>query len=303
MHRIAPCIWFDTNALEAAEFYVSAFENSKVEAWSQYVEGDGWPSPLPPGAPLNVRFTLCGQEFNAVNGGPIFRPTPAISFYVDCETETQLDALWKKLSSGGFVLMELGGYPFSKKFGWLADRYGVNWQLSLTGEKQHISPYFLFTQDAYSRAEEAMKSWCGTFEDAAIVELNLYDRDAAEAAGEREGTVMFASFRLEGQPFMAADSGYDHLFTFTEGVSLMVYCASQSEIDALWARLTEGGAEQPCGWLKDRFGVSWQIVPGEMEKLMDTSEPARAKRVSAALLRMKKIDLQVLRDAWEGRKH
>ena len=298
MHRIAPCIWYDTNALEAAEFYVAAFENSKVETWSQYIEGDGWPPALPAGTPLNVRFTLCGQEFNAVNGGPEFSPTPALSFYVDCESEAQLDALWNTLLVGGSVLMELDAYPFSKKFGWLADRYGVNWQLSLSGQQQHITPYLLFTRPPL--AEEAMNTWCGIFEDAKITELHRYDKAAAEATGEAEGNVMYAHFQLEGQPFMAADSGIGHQFTFTEGVSLMVYCATQAEIDTLWARLTEGGSEQPCGWLKDRFGVSWQIVPKEMEALGDTSDKARANRVNHALLQMKKIDIQTLRDAYNA---
>ena len=298
MHKIAPCIWFDTNALEAAKFYVTVFENSKIESWSQYMEGDGWPSALPEGTPLNVRFTLCGQEFDAVNGGPEFAPNPAISFYVDCESEAQMDALWKKLSAGGNVLMELGAYPFSQKFGWLADRYGVSWQLSLSGQKQHISPYLLFTKDA--QAEAAINTWCGIFDNAKILYLNHYDKDAAAAAGETEGTVMYASFQLEGQPFMAADSGLGHGFTFTEGVSFIVYCATQAEIDTLWAKLTQGGEEQPCGWLKDRYGVSWKIVPKEMEKLGNTSDKTRANRVNSALLQMKKIDLQALRNAYNA---
>lgn len=298
MHRISPCIWYNLEALAAAQLYVSVFENSKIEYWSQYIEGDGWPTDLPPETPLNVRFTLCGQEFNAVNGGPIFRPNPAISYFVDCESETQLDMLWKKLGDGGEVLMEVAAYPFSPKFGWLNDRYGVSWQLSLSGQKQKITPYLLFAGACHGKAEEAMNTWCALFGNAGILGIQHYGKDAPDT--EPEGSVMYATFQLEGQPFMAADSGYPHNFGFTEGNSFIIYCANQAEIDTLWAKLTEGGQEQPCGWLKDRFGVSWQVVPEEMEKLGDTTNHAQANRVNAALIKMKKIDLQTLRDAYAG---
>lgn len=294
MREIAPCIWFDNNALDAARFYVSVFENSKIEHMSEYLEDDLWPDSLPTGTPLNVRLTLCGQGFNVLNGGPVFRPNPSISFYVDCENETQFDALYKVLSDGGMVLMEPGEYPFSKKFSWVQDRYGVSWQLSFSSLKQKVTPYLMFTEKAHGRAEEAINFYSGVFDDAKILNIQRYGKDA----GQPEGTVMWASFALCGREFMAADSSYPHGFTFTEGTSLMVYCRDQAEIDKLWEVLTTGGEEQPCGWLKDKFGVSWQIVPDDLERLMDTSDPVRARRMNAALLKMKKIDVEVLHDTY-----
>ncbi len=299
MKKIAPCIWFSGNALEAAEYYVSAFENSRVEHVTHYLENDASPSEMPAGSPLNVRLTLCGHEFNAINDGPFFKPNPAVSFYVDCENEAQMDALWTKLANGGSILMEVGEYPFSKRFGWLADRYGVSWQVSSSGQKQKITPYLMFTEKVCGRAEDAMRLYTDVFGCDTKPDILRYGKDADGVNGI-EGNVMFASFNIAGSGFMAADSAYPHGFTFSEGVSFIVYCRDQAELDAYWNRLADGGEEQPCGWLKDKFGLSWQIVPQNIEKLGDASDIARAERVNAALMQMKKIDIQVLQDAYDG---
>ncbi len=296
MQKITPCIWCDREALEAAELYVSAFDEARMEHVTYYQENDASPSALPAGTPLTVRFVLCGQEMIVMNGGPIFRPNPALSFFVGCTSEAQMDALWDKLSAGGTVLMEVAQYPFSERFGWCADRFGVSWQLSLTGSKQSIAPYLMFTEPVCGRAEEAMRFYTDLFEDAKVLDITRYGKDA----GGAEGTVMFARFCLAGQTFMAADNAYPHGFTFNEGISLSVSCRDQAEIDAFWQRLAEGGEEQSCGWLKDRFGMSWQIVPHKIEMLVDASEPIRALRVNAALMQMKRIDVQRLQDAYDG---
>ncbi len=297
MQKIAPCIWYDRDAKEAAEFYVSAFENSRIEYVSYYPEGSPFPSDIPAGTPLNVRFTLCGQEFNGLNGGPVFKVNPAVSFFVDCESRAQMDALWEKLSDGGFVMMEAGSYPFSERFGWLADKYGVSWQISLSFKKQVITPYLMFTESVCKRAEEAISFYMGIFGNSEPADIHLYGKEA----GDAEGTVMFANFKIAGQPFMAADSSYPHGFTFNEGISFIVYCNGQNEIDGFWKSLTDGGSEQSCGWLKDRYGVSWQIVPDNIEKLGDSADPVKATRVNAELLKMKKIEVQLLQDAFDGK--
>lgn len=295
MQKIAPCIWYDQNALEAAEFYVSAFENSRIEYVTYYLENDASPSEMPAGTPLTVRFTLCGQEFNALNGGPVFQPTPATSFFVDCESEEQMNALWDKLSADGTIMMEAAEYPFSKRFGWLADRYGVSWQLSFSGEKQKITPYLLFTEAVHGKTEEAIKFYTKVFNDASLLHIQRYGAEGPDP----EGTVMLAGFQLENQPFLAADSAYPHGFTFNEAISFYVYCHDQAEIDRFWEALTEGGKEQPCGWLKDRYGVSWQIIPDNIEELGDATDIARAERVNAVLMKMRKIDIQTLQDAYD----
>lgn len=177
-----------------------------------------------------------------------YKPTPAISFFVDCESESQIDALWHRLSADGTVMMEIGEYPFSKKFGWLADKYGMTWQLSLSGSKQTITPYLMFTEGIYRKAEEAIGFYTGVFGDAKLLQIQRYGKDM----GEAEDTVMFASFQLEGQSFMCADSGYPHGFTVSEGTSFNVYCRDQTEIDELWSRLADKGKEQSCHTLSNQ---------------------------------------------------
>ncbi len=299
MQKLSPCMWYSGNALEAAELYVSAFENSRVEHVARYLENDASPSHMPAGAPLNVRFTLCGQEFNAINDGPFFTPNPSVSFFVDCERDTQMDALWDKLADGGSVLMEVGEYPFSKRFGWLADKYGVSWQVSCSGQKQKITPYLMFTEKVCGKAEEAIRFYTDIFGCDIQPDIQRYGKDA-DGVNRIDGNVMFASFHIAHHGFIAADSAYPHGFTFSEGISFIVYCRDQAEIDTLWERLTDGGKEQPCGWLKDKFGLSWQLVPHNIEMLGDSSDIARAERVNAALMQMKRIDIQVLQNAYDG---
>ena len=297
MQKITPCIWYDQNALEAAHFYVDAFENSQVEYVNYYTEANQSPSNLPVGTPLTVRFNLCGQEFLGVNGGPFFKPTPAVSFFVDCESQEQFDQLWEKLATGGQVLMEVSEYPFSKRFGWVADRFGVSWQLSLSEKKQTISPYLMFIGKNYGKAEEALAFYTQVL---GSMSAPFIQHNQAELL-ENKPTVMLAVFDLAGQPFLIAENSYAHAFEINEGISFVVFCDNQSEIDTHWKQLTEGGEEQPCGWLKDRFGVSWQVIPRNIEELSNSDDPIRAARVNAALMKMKKIDMQALQDAYDGR--
>jgi predicted 3-demethylubiquinone-9 3-methyltransferase (glyoxalase superfamily) len=296
MPNISPCIWYNLDALAAAEFYVSIFENSHLEYVTHYLENDPSPSQLPAGTPLTVRFSLCGREFIGLNGGAVFKPNPAVSFFVDCESETQMDTLWNKLVEGGAVMMEVAKYPFSERFGWLADRYGVSWQISFSGKKQRITPYLMFTETVCGKAEAAIDFYCDIFRSTSGANIQHYDKNS----NGLEGSVMLASFQIADQDFFAADSSYPHGFTFNEGISFFVSCQDQSEINYYWDNLTSGGQEQPCGWLKDQFGISWQIVPHNIEKLGDSAFPDKAKRVNNALMKMKKIELQVLQDAYQG---
>ena len=150
---------------------------------------------------------------------------------------------------------------------------------------QRITPFLWFDH----QAEEAAHFYTSVFPDSGIMHLTRYGKEAAEAAGRGEGTVMTVVFRLDGQEFVALNGG--PLFRFSEAVSFVVNCASQDEVDHYWDNLTAGGDEraQQCGWLKDRFGVSWQIVPTVLGDLLNDRDPERSRRVMKALLRMKKI--------------
>lgn len=292
MQKISPFLWFDYQAEEAVNFYTSAFKNSKIGTVTRYGEA----GPGPEGSVLTVSFELEGMHFTALNAGPEFSFTPAISFFVNCDTQEEVSALWEKLSEGGSVLMPLQQYPFSEKFGWVEDAYGVSWQLNLGNRPQKITPFLMFVGEQHGKAEEAMQYYTSLFEDSGITTIERY----SAGEDEPEGTVKHAVFTLHGQEFMAMDSSMEHAFTFTEALSLYVDCKSQEEVDYLWEKLTEGGEEQPCGWLKDRFGVSWQIIPRALTEMMNDPDPEKSKRVTESMLQMKKIDVPTLERAYEG---
>ena len=152
---------------------------------------------------------------------------------------------------------------------------------------QKIIPFFWFD----NQAEESANFYIDIFKNSRINNISRY----GEAGPGPKGSVMTVSFELEGQEFTALNGGPQ--FKFTEAISFYVKCKSQDEVDYFWERLTEGGEEQPCGWLKDRFGVSWQIVPTVLVDMLDDPDPEKSKRVNEAMLKMKKIDIKVLEEA------
>ncbi len=162
---------------------------------------------------------------------------------------------------------------------------------TLAAGAQKIVPSFLFVGEQYGKAQEAMKHYTSIFPNSAVYHLETYK------AGEEqpEGNLKFGHFALDNEMFAAMDGTGNHNFKFGEGVSLMVECETQEEIDNYWTKLTEGGEESRCGWLKDRFGVSWQIVPKVLGRLM--KDPAKAGRVMGEVMKMKKLDIQTLVNA------
>ncbi len=257
MQKIVPCLWFDNQAEGAVEFYSNIFENSKTLGMNRYVEG----SHRPVGSVMTIKFTLAGKEFMALNGGPIFNITPSISFHVSCDSEEQVDKIWGRLSEGGTVLMELQEYPFSKKFGWVQDKFGVSWQINLDGKPLDISTFLMYVGDQCGHAEEARA---------------LYTNSIGQC------------------DFMMRDDDGPHNFTFSEGLSLCVYTEDQAETDKLWEELSDGGEKSQCGWVKDKFGVSWQIIPRCVEDILLSDDNERIERLTSALLTMTKLDIKTL---------
>ena len=294
--KIIPFLWFDTQAEEAANFYTSIFNDSRIKAITHYGAEGAAVSDREEGSVMTVGFIIEGQEFAAINGGPVFELSPAISLFVNCENEQELVSLWEKLSEGGAVLMELNKYPFNDKFGWLKDKFGVTWQFMVSTGMQKITPFLMFTGRQYGKAEEAMKLYLSLFEDSGIIHIEHY----GAAEDEHEGTVKYARFSLNEQEFMTTDSNTGHEFTFTPALSLVVKCETQEEIDHLWHQLTEGADvnAQQCGWLKDKYGVSWQIVPEMLDEMINDPDTARSQRVMKALLPMKKLDIKTLNEAY-----
>jgi predicted 3-demethylubiquinone-9 3-methyltransferase (glyoxalase superfamily) len=297
MQKITPFLWFDTQAEEAIKFYTACFKNSKIESINRYPEGplEG-PMAGMEGKVLTGVFELAGQRFMALDGGPVFNFTPAISFFVNCETAEEVDHLWGRLSDGGTILMPCQNYPFSEKFGWTMDRYGLSWQLNLAARAQKITPFLMFVGEQHGKAEEAIQLYTSLFQNSRVEHVERY------GAGEdgEEGSVKHALFQLSGQEFMVMDSNLEHAFTFTEASSFYVECESQEEVDYLWNTLSADPEAEQCGWLKDRYGVSWQIIPAALPELLNDPDPERSKRVMDAMLQMKKIDVEALQRAHAG---
>jgi predicted 3-demethylubiquinone-9 3-methyltransferase (glyoxalase superfamily) len=287
--------------VEAAQFYAGVFPDSTVDYVGQLRN-------TPSGDCDVVSFRLGGQPFQAISAGPLFRFNPSISFIVnfdpsrDSRARAQLDAAWAALSAEGQILMPLDVYPFSERYGWVQDRFGLSWQLILSdpaGEpRPFIVPALTFSGARCGQAEDAIAFWCMVFAGARMGRILRYP---AGMAPNREGTVMFADFRLGDTWFAAMDSALDHGFDFNEAVSFMVLCRDQAEIDRYWEALSAVPEAEACGWCKDRFGVSWQIVPAELEALLRSSDQARVDRVTQAFLPMKKLDLATLQAAFATR--
>ncbi len=300
--KIIPHLWFDGQAEEAVKFYTSLFKHSSTGAVTRYTKAGFEIHQQPEGQIMTIDFSLDGYKFIALNGGPYFKFTPAISFFVVCTTEAETDELWRQLSDGGMVMMPLDKYEWSDKYGWLSDRYGVSWQIAfgkLEDVGQKITPTLMYVGDQAGRAEEAITLYTSVFEDSSVVGILRY----GPGGEDREGTVKHAQFKLDDEVFMAMDSAIPHAFNFNEAISLLVNCETQEEIDYYWDRLSEGGdpKAQVCGWLKDKFGVSWQIAPTELNDMIQDPDPAKLERVTNAYMKMKKFDITELRRAFEGR--
>lgn len=301
MQKIVPHLWYDKQAKEAAEFYVSIFPHSKINHVSTLHD-------TPSGDADIVEFTIWSYEFMSISAGPYFKLNPSISIMVnfdpsqDKDAKTRIDTIWAKLMEGGKALMPLDKYPFSERYGWVQDKYGMSWQLILTKpegeERPIIVPSMLFVGDKCGKAEEASNYYLSVFKDAKRGAMARY---GAGQEPDKEGSVMFTDFMLAGQWFVAMDSAHEHEFSFNEAVSFIVSCKDQAEIDYYWEKLSAIPEAEQCGWLKDQFGVSWQIVPMAMNEMMRKGSPEQIERLTKAFLQMKKFDLAKLTQAYEGK--
>ena len=292
MRKITPHLWFDKEAVEAAEFYASVLPDSKVTSVRTLRN-------TPSGDTDIVSFELCGQEFQAISAGPLFKFNPSISFLVACHSREEVDEIWNKLSEGGKALMPLDSYPFSDRYGWTEDRYGLSWQVMLASGQvtERITPTIMYVGDVTGRAEEAVNFYTSVFPNSKVGDIDRYGK--AEEP-DKEGTVRHAGFSLNGYEFAAMDSAREHNFGFNEAISIQVHCDDQAEIDRLWNALSADPEAEQCGWLKDKFGVSWQIIPIAMDEMMATGTNEQIDRLTQAFLPMKKFDLAELQRAYEG---
>lgn len=304
MQKIIPHLWFDKQAKEAATFYTSAFPESKITHTSLIRN-------TPSGDCDIVNFELWNKQFMAINAGPLFQFNPSTSFIVNFDpllfahtadnNQAAMDAIhsaWDKLVQGGKVLMPIDSYPFSKRYGWLQDKYGISWQLMLSdpaGEpRPSIVPSLLFTGNKCGKAEEAINFYLSVFKNAQPGNVHHYPKGMEP---DKEGAVMYGDVKLEDTWFAAMDSARQHGFDFNEAISFMVTCKDQEEIDYYWQKLSVVPEAEQCGWVKDRYGLSWQITSAEMETMMREGTQEEIDLITKAFLPMKKIDIAKIKAA------
>ncbi|KTD30540.1 VOC family protein [Legionella israelensis] len=304
MQKITPHLWFDKEAKEAVQFYTSIFSHSRIVNITTIHE-----VPTPTGDCDMVSFELSGHPFMAINAGPLFKFNPSISFIVnfdpakDRNAIKKLDVLWEQLAQGGTALMPLDKYSFSERYGWIQDKYGLSWQLIFTdpkgAERPAIIPSLLFVEDVAGQAEEAVNFYVSVFKNSKRGFIHRYNKGQDP---EKEGTIMFTDFMLDGQWFAAMDSAREHQFTFNEAISLLIPCETQKDIDYYWEKLSADPKAEQCGWLKDKYGLSWQVWPTMMGEMMMKGTPEQIARVTQAFLPMKKFDIAALQRAYHGNK-
>ena len=299
MQKIIPFLWYDTQAEDTARFYTSVFKNSKMGSTTKYNEASAKASGMKAGSVMTASFEIDGYGFTAINGGSVFKINPSISFFYYSKDEKEIDDLWKKLSEDGKPLMDLNTYDWSKKYGWVEDKFGLSWQLMLTEDdvKHKIVPCLLFVDKNYGKAEEAMNFYLSVFNNSKVEGIYKYGPDSAPNI---ENAIMFEDFILDGTKFAAMDGAGEHGFIFNEAISFVVNCKNQEEIDYYWSKLSAVPQSEMCGWLKDKYGISWQVVPTILSKLLANNDAKKSQSVMKALLQMKKINVSELEKAFNS---
>ncbi len=267
------------------------FKNSSIGKTARYDAESSVASWMPEWSVLTISFTIEGYEMMALNGGSIFKFSPATSFFVNYATEEELVTAYNKLVEGGTVMMALDKYPFAEKYAWISDKFGVSRQLMLAPDAtQKIIPCLLFVGKHYKLAEPAMNFYTSLFDNSKIEMIDRYK----EGEQDTPGMIKYGKISLDGNQFVCMESGLDHTFDFTQAISYMVPCETQEQIDKLRNALGEGGEFQPCGRVIDKFGVAWQIYPRMMDTWMSWPN---GKNVMHAMLQMSKLDLAELKKA------
>lgn len=290
-NKIAYCLWCNDNATEVLEFYSNTFPRFKLLSRSDY-----------PGTNklLMAEMMIEDRKFQLLNGNVNFFMNPAISFMLQLENADDVKMLHDKLTDGGKVLMELKEYPWSPCYAWVEDKFGTNWQLYTIPNNakvnQHIAPSLMFTGKNTGKAEEAINYYTRIFPDSKIQGIMRYPAGGID----KEGTVQHGQFELDGNTFMCMDSAYEHKAEFNESVSFSIACKDQQEVDHYWNAFTAEGKESMCGWCSDKYGISWQVVPEILGKVMSSGTPEQKQRVMQAFMKMHKFDVAELEKASKG---
>jgi predicted 3-demethylubiquinone-9 3-methyltransferase (glyoxalase superfamily) len=275
MSKITPFVWCESNAAELAEFYLSIFPDSKQTEQN----------------PIVTTIEIRGQTLGFINGGVYAKPNPSISFSLRIKDKDLCDTLRNKLSDGGIALMPYDKYERSPAYGRCNDKYGVSRQVMRDDRAETTThamvPSLMFVGKNNGKTKEAMDYYCEIFPDSGIDFTRPYGENEM---GENPEHLNHAEFKLAGQQFIAMDSGLEHKFQFDDGVSLLVMCDGQEEVDYYREKLTAGGGnEVQCGRCKDKYGVSRQVNPVQLQEALFHSDKTTADYAMQAMLKMKKM--------------
>lgn len=288
MQNITPFLWFDKNLEEKTNYYKNIFPEFRQIGETHVI------AETPNGRIEIGEFELFGRKLTFMAAGPEFKFNPSISLSVWLSDEKTLDEVWKKLVQEGEVMMEYQEYDFATKYGWCNDKFGFSWQVMLTDSEPvpSVSPHFMFTHENNGKAKEAIEFYTKLFPNSEILQIHTYGENPMNENPEH---ISHAEFKLGGELFFALESGQDHKFDFNESISMLITCQGQEEVDYYWNKLvSDGGEESQCGWCKDKYGISWQVVPEELGQAMSNPDPEKSKFATNAMMEMKKIIIKDL---------
>jgi predicted 3-demethylubiquinone-9 3-methyltransferase (glyoxalase superfamily) len=277
--RIYPCLWFNKEAREAVEYYSGIFSNFIALKQNEFVS----------------TFEINGCKFMAINGGPHYKMNPAVSYFVYCGGDQEIDRLYKALIHGGDIIMPLDKYAWSPRYACIIDKFGVSWHLDVEeiNNSQKIVPTLLFVNEKNLMVGDAVEFYSTIFENSKILLKAPYPPNT----GMPDDAILFAQYKLLNVVINSMSSTMHHDYDFTPGNSLVIECSHQDEIDYYWEKLGEGGKYSRCGWLTDKFGLSWQIIPDFLTEL--TTDPIKGPKVVEAFMQMTKFEIEPLLKAAE----
>ncbi|MGL4759339.1 MAG: VOC family protein [Patescibacteria group bacterium] len=278
-------LWFDTEAKNAADFYLSVFSSNASIINKSIINSNS-----------NNEYDffemkIHNQELILISAGPFFKKNSSISMFVNYSTEEELREIYNKLSEGSKILMELGKYDFSPLYSWIEDKYGVSWQLIYDPQNQYnqvIEPCFLFTNEACGKAKEAMELYTKALPNSSIKTLVNYPQGVE---GQSTNNLMYGVLDLNGYTLIFMDSSLEHDFNFNEGVSVLLNVENQTEFDNCYKYLSDAIESEQCGWVKDKYGISWQIQPIQLVDIMRSSNVESKNKVIQKILTMKRLEI------------
>ena len=279
-------LWFKGEDLKkAVDKYTKIFDNSKI------LRSVNFDTPFDTTADC-IEFALGGRVFQAINAEPAFEFNNSFSLVVMCPTQKDLNSKWEKLiSNGGKVVMPLDKYDFAESYGWLVDEFGLSWQVFLDGKMPfdfEIVPSLLYPK---GKAKEALEFYATVFTDFRINFVDYLD--------EEKNNIIFSCFTINDSDYFTSDNLLGQDLPFNESTSIMIECDTQEEIDYYWDKLSADKDGGQCGWTKDRFGLSWQIIPKYINEVFFDQDKEKYNKILSAMFEMKKIDLEKLKEAAE----